>query len=60
MTKEIPKRGPSSGSKRAAKYFAEHPDATAKELAKKFAIDLTTIYRATWWQAAKKDGASNA
>lgn len=44
-------RGLSTASKKAATYLQKHPDATAKELAKKFGVSLTTIYRAPWWKA---------
>lgn len=45
------KRGPSKASKDAARYLLKHPGTTAQELAEKFGINVTTIYRATWWKA---------
>lgn len=48
---ESPKatRGPSAKSKKAQAYLLKHPAATALELAKKFKISHTTVYRAPWW-----------
>lgn len=44
-------RGPSKASKDASKYLQKHPNATAQELSAKFGINVTTVYRATWWKA---------
>lgn len=46
---QVKRRGASSASKAAGKYLEKHPDATAKEMAKKFKIDLSTVYRSEWW-----------
>lgn len=43
-------RGPSAASKKAAKYLSKHPNTTAQELAEKFGVNVTTIYRSAWWK----------
>lgn len=53
-------RGPSTATKKAERFFAKTPTATARELANKFGIDTATIYRAEWWKnrtAAQKKSA---
>jgi len=47
------KRGPSSASERAKNYFKQHPETSGPELAKRFKIDVTTVYRAKWWKEAR-------
>lgn len=46
-------RGPSKACAKAGEYHAKHPEMPLPELAKKFGIDLSTIYRSNWWKAAK-------
>lgn len=43
-------RGPSTASKKAARYLSTHPTATARQLAVKFGLNITTIYRSAWWK----------
>lgn len=46
-------RGPSSASKAAERYLSKYPATPAKELAARFKIDITTVYRSSWWQQRK-------
>lgn len=48
-------RGLSAASKDAAKFLEKHPETTAAELAKRFRIALTTVYRAPWWKKKNKE-----
>lgn len=50
MQQEIKRRGQSSAAKSAERYLANHPETQAADLAKKFKIALTTVYRAPWWK----------
>lgn len=54
MDKPI-RRGLSAASKDAAKFLEKHPDTTAAELAKRFRIAITTVYRAPWWKKKYKE-----
>lgn len=56
---KVPKkgRGPSDANKRAERFYMLHPGMSAKELSKKFKIDLSTIYRAPWWKKSNKGAA---
>lgn len=57
MTKpQSNQRGLSAASKAAGQYLEKHPDASPADLAKKFKIALTTVYRAPWWKARLKEG----
>lgn len=47
-------RGQSSSSKAAERHLEKYPGTPAKELAKKFKIDLSTIYRSVWWKDKSK------
>lgn len=47
-------RGPSKAAQSAEKYFKLHPDTEAAALAKRFRVDVSTIYRAAWYKARKK------
>ena len=47
-------RGPSKAQKDAEKYFAKNPESSAAELAKRFGVALSTIYRADWFKRAKE------
>lgn len=49
------KRGLSAASKAAARHLERNPDASADDLAKKFKIAITTVYRAPWWKARLKE-----
>lgn len=53
MDKAIRRRGPSNAMQEAEKFFAENGHITGKELAERFKIDQSTIYKAGWWIAAK-------
>lgn len=44
------RRGPSAASIDAAKYLAKNPGTEALTLAKKFKINITTVYRSAWWK----------
>lgn len=52
--KEKNKRGPSEASKAAERYLGRNPGTPAADLAKKFKVALTTIYRAPWWKNQNK------
>lgn len=51
-------RGQSSSSKAAERHLEKYPGTPAKELAKKFKIDLSTIYRSAWWKKNNQQGES--
>lgn len=42
-------RGPTKAVKKASAYLKDHPHTEAKLLAEKFEIDVSTIYRSSWW-----------
>lgn len=44
-------RGPSQAAIKAAEYVKKHPGIKGPELAKRFGLNLTTVYRAAWWKA---------
>lgn len=44
------RRGPSAAALSAAKYLAKNPGTDAMTLAKKFKINITTVYRSAWWK----------
>lgn len=47
-------RGPSQAALKAKAYALKHPDKlTAEQLAKKFGINPTTVYRSDWWKGRK-------
>lgn len=46
-------RGPSHAVIEAGKFFAEHPETSAAELADRFHVAEPTIYRSEFWRAAK-------
>jgi hypothetical protein len=46
-------RGPSAATKQAERYLLKNMPVSAKDLAARFKIDVSTIYRATWWKAAQ-------
>lgn len=53
-------RGPTKAVKKAAAHVGKHPNITAAEVAKKFGLDVSTVYRAEWWKnrtAAQKKSA---
>lgn len=52
------RRGPSAASIDAAKYLAKNPGTEALALAKKFNINITTVYRSAWWKNRDKTGDS--
>jgi DNA-binding MarR family transcriptional regulator len=52
--KQAKHRGPSEAVKSAKRYLAANPDITGSELAHKFKIDLSTIYRSSWWKTRKE------
>lgn len=53
MQKE-PKRRQTSAAASAERYLLAHPETPAADLAKKFKIALTTVYRAPWWKNRTK------
>jgi hypothetical protein len=55
----MPKQ-PTAAARAARDHLKKHPLATARELADKFKLDTSSIYRAQWWkdhQAAQKEQA---
>lgn len=54
MTDTQKRRGPSAASKQAERYLKKNPTASAKDLAIRFKIDISTVYRAPWWRAAQQ------
>ena len=58
VSRNIPKRTPGKktvsrqcfGTEKAEKFFVKNPHAKAKELAKKFGVAPSTIYRAPWFK----------
>lgn len=49
------KRRQTSAAASAERYLAAHPETPAADLAKKFKIALTTVYRAPWWKNRAKE-----
>lgn len=45
-----PKRRQTSAAASAERYLKANPETPAADLAKKFKIALTTVYRAPWWK----------
>jgi DNA-binding MurR/RpiR family transcriptional regulator len=43
-------RGLSQAATKAANYARKNPDITAAELAKKFGLNQSTVYRSDWWK----------
>lgn len=52
-------RGLSAASKAAGQYLDKHPDTSPADLAKKFKIALTTVYRSPWWKKRNEQGKTN-
>jgi len=50
LTKTRNRRGPAEATKEAERYLQANPTAKAKDVAATFKIDVSTVYRATWWK----------
>ena len=44
------RRGPSTATKQAQAYLKKNPMAEGAFLARKFGLNLSTVYRAAWWK----------
>lgn len=55
-------RGPSQAALKAKAYAQKHPELNAEQLAKKFGINPTTVYRSDWWRnrASKQEANPSA
>lgn len=48
-------KGLSTAAKKAAAYAEKHPgELNAEQLAKKFGLHPSTVYRADWWKNRQK------
>lgn len=43
-------RGPSKAAIKASQYLGRNPNVTARQLADRFGIDVTTVRRSAWWK----------
>lgn len=48
-------RGLSQAATKAAAYCRKHPDVKGPEVARKFGLNLTTVYRSAWWKQRHAD-----
>lgn len=43
-------RGPSTATKQAKAYLKKNPEIEGAALARKFGLNLSTVYRSAWWK----------
>ncbi|MBV8060804.1 MAG: hypothetical protein JO253_04680 [Alphaproteobacteria bacterium] len=52
------KRGISTAVKQAIAYLKKNPETEGSELARRFGINVATVYRSKWWKELKGKVAS--
>jgi len=48
-------RGLSQAANKAAEYCKKHPETKGADVARKFGLNLTTVYRSAWWKQRRAE-----